>query len=357
MKTNLRLLAMTLVSVFLMFFSTSCKKQVDYSGDITQLKSDVLALQKRTDSLVAALAITNNNLLYTNSQIDSVKTKITNILTQINLLNIQITQAGASIIDISAQISSLNQQLASLITQLNIIITQLSITPTTLSDGLVAWYPFTGNANDSSGYNNNGIIYGATLTTGKSGVANTAYQFNGVNNTIDLSSPFFDSKQVNKFTFSTRIKINSTSNAPNIWGKTLFWGEVNFSVGSDNSIRVEWANYFTGNKYSTVKSAANSVKINVWHDIVVVFENSSGKIYLDGIPVTTNLSWIAQGGAILSTNQIESVCNFAQDNNSSKFGLRFVGAQKTAYLNGVIDDFRIYNRVLNENEIKALAKL
>ena len=33
-----------------------------------------------------------------------------------------------------------------------------------LKNGLVAYYPFNGNANDESGNGNNGIVYNATLT-------------------------------------------------------------------------------------------------------------------------------------------------------------------------------------------------
>jgi hypothetical protein len=34
------------------------------------------------------------------------------------------------------------------------------------TNGLVAYYPFNGNANDESGNGNNGVVYGATLTGG-----------------------------------------------------------------------------------------------------------------------------------------------------------------------------------------------
>jgi hypothetical protein len=37
--------------------------------------------------------------------------------------------------------------------------------PENLRNGLVAWYPFCGNANDASGNGNNGVVYGAALTT------------------------------------------------------------------------------------------------------------------------------------------------------------------------------------------------
>ena len=48
-----------------------------------------------------------------------------------------------------------------------------------LSDGLVAYYPFNGNADDESGNGNNGKVNGATLTTDRNGNANSAYDFDG----------------------------------------------------------------------------------------------------------------------------------------------------------------------------------
>ena len=46
-----------------------------------------------------------------------------------------------------------------------------------LTNGLVAYYPFNGNANDESGHGNNGTVYGATLTADRFGRANSAYSF------------------------------------------------------------------------------------------------------------------------------------------------------------------------------------
>ena len=54
---------------------------------------------------------------------------------------------------------------------------------------LMGWlhvYPFNGNATDESGNGNNGTVYGATLTTDRFGNANKAYNFNGVNNYIEM---------------------------------------------------------------------------------------------------------------------------------------------------------------------------
>ncbi|MDA3952818.1 MAG: LamG domain-containing protein [Bacteroidales bacterium] len=44
---------------------------------------------------------------------------------------------------------------------------------------MVAYYPFNGNAVDESDNNNDGIVYGATLTNDRNGIANSAYHFDG----------------------------------------------------------------------------------------------------------------------------------------------------------------------------------
>ena len=55
-----------------------------------------------------------------------------------------------------------------------------------INDGLFAYYPFNGNANDASGNGNNGTVNGATLTEDRFGNANSAYSFDGVNDSIRL---------------------------------------------------------------------------------------------------------------------------------------------------------------------------
>jgi hypothetical protein len=48
-----------------------------------------------------------------------------------------------------------------------------------LKAGLVAYYPFNGNANDESGNGNNGVVHGANLTMDRLNNQNSAYEFNG----------------------------------------------------------------------------------------------------------------------------------------------------------------------------------
>ena len=53
------------------------------------------------------------------------------------------------------------------------------------TNGLLAYYPFNGNANDASINGYNGTVTGATLTTDRLGNANKAYSFDAVSSYID----------------------------------------------------------------------------------------------------------------------------------------------------------------------------
>src|SRR5688572_11119992 len=55
----------------------------------------------------------------------------------------------------------------------------LSFSQVNLTLGLKAYYPFSGNANDVSGNNNNPVFSNAILTADRLGNPNSAYHFNG----------------------------------------------------------------------------------------------------------------------------------------------------------------------------------
>lgn len=76
--------------------------------------------------------------------------------------------------------------------------------------GLVGWWSFTGNANDSSGKGNNGTINGATLTSDRFANLNSAYNFNGQNNNIVIPN----SLNLNPKLISVSIWVNPTVFGP-----------------------------------------------------------------------------------------------------------------------------------------------
>src|ERR1035438_3479469 len=73
-----------------------------------------------------------------------------------------------------------------------------------LTNGLVAYYPFNGNANDASGNGDNGTVNGATLTQDRFGITNAAYSFNGINNYIGFAG--VPTSQVDNWTVSAWVK-------------------------------------------------------------------------------------------------------------------------------------------------------
>ncbi len=217
--------------------------------------------------------------------------------------------------------------------------------------GLDGYWSFETDAKDLTGKGNNGVINGLQFVNDKSSKLKSALEFNGSGNFLGYTNPFLQGKQVNSFTFFTRINFKDLSNSPNIWGKTLFWGEVNFMVTNLGEIQFIWANSVTGNKYSFISSIPNQVTVGKWYDIVVAFEKGFAKILLDGKVLETKYKWIEQGGNLLSEKQIDDSCNFQQDLGSSKLGVRYVGGSEGNYLNGIIDEFGIWNRSLSINEI------
>ena len=80
---------------------------------------------------------------------------------------------------------------------------------TPLQQGLIAWYPFDGNASDMSGNGNHGTVNGATLTTNRHGQANMAYSFDGTSWIEAPHSELINFSQNESFTFSLWCKVDN----------------------------------------------------------------------------------------------------------------------------------------------------
>jgi len=78
------------------------------------------------------------------------------------------------------------------LTLLAFLTTTTSVFAGVTTDGLVAYYPFNGNADDQSGNGHDGTVYGATLTSDRFGAAGSAYLFDGIDDYIcvDYASAF-----------------------------------------------------------------------------------------------------------------------------------------------------------------------
>ena len=75
-----------------------------------------------------------------------------------------------------------------------------------ISDGLVAYYPFNGNANDESGYNKHGVVYGVSLTEDRFGNTNSAYSFDGIDDYMHIDHRSYLNVNPPGFTAAVWIK-------------------------------------------------------------------------------------------------------------------------------------------------------
>ena len=204
-----------------------------------------------------------------------------------------------------------------------------------LNQGLLAYYPFNGNANDESGNGNNGTVNGATLTTDRFVNANKAYNFDGVNDKIytNINSGF-----VNKITLCTWVKAGINSS----WGGILVNREpqcgsltgLNYQMnGQNNSFSV------AHNSQSNINDANINVADNNWHFIVGVYDGTKSTIYIDNVVNTTS---------IFTIDTIELNGNFIIGFDTCS------GYGESRLFSGKIDDIRIYNRALTPSEISQL---
>lgn len=204
-----------------------------------------------------------------------------------------------------------------------------------LQDGLVAYYPFNGNANDESGKGNNGTVNGATLTTDRFGNVGKAYSFNGENNNISFST--LPMENTDNWCISTWINPKSLNTIQTV----LLFG-VDDGVGGNPlvngySINLGWSGflsyfYFIFSDISAVNSGYDFKSINQWAQFVVQRENGITSFYVNGVKMS-NSSPI--------TPRVPT-----QFIIGSSTGVR--------YFNGSIDDVRIYNRTLTIQEINYL---
>jgi len=100
------------------------------------------------------------------------------------------------------------------------------------ADGLVAWYPFNGNANDESGNGNDGESLGAVLTSDRNGTPQSAYAFDGASLISGFCEPNMDMSIGQALSITYWIKPQSF---PVDYGVGLF------NVGAQGSIYYDYA--------------------------------------------------------------------------------------------------------------------
>ena len=218
------------------------------------------------------------------------------------------------------------------------------------SNGLVGYWPFTGNANDLSGFGNNGTVNGATLTTDRFGNANQAYSFNGTSNYIDVN----DAVQLRLSNTDYSISFWINVNAYSLGGGTAFvykrsngsqngWG-LGADQGTQDKLMMITSENTDPRAYST-----STLALNGWRFVSVTYSmlNQQIKFYINGVLDNTtsgvDFNYNPIAGMPSPSANCSSIMRFGQDTKNNSY-----------WLNGKLDDIGVWNRAITQCEIKGL---
>lgn len=206
--------------------------------------------------------------------------------------------------------------------------------PAVPTDGLVAYYPFYGNAMDLSGNGNDGTPEGGpTLVADRFGNPSWAYSFDGVDDYIRLD----DLGDIDDASVSAWLWFENPGYffGANNTGNRMF----QFSVGSDSALYY-LVSVGTGN--GEAGHMNDVLPKGEWHHVVITRTGGDILYYLDGQvqPVTLTIDQGLSGTISVGTY-------FA-------IGAAYGSAGPEIYFDGSIDDVRVYDRVLAAQEVAAL---
>jgi len=147
--------------------------------------------------------------------------------------------------------------------------------------------------------------------------------FNGSSQYIDLSD---NNDLTGRFTISTWI--NSNVNNRTIVSKGSGSG-YEFIINGSGNLEMNWQNFGTQSVTST-----NSVPLNIWHHVAVIYNGSTAKIYIDGVE---------DGTANISASPV---------NNSNAFLIGASGNTPSNFFSGEMDELRVWNRALTVDQLR-----
>jgi len=295
------------------------------------LKTQITALKKTTDSALVAVLKVSSLQATNDKKIDLIQTDLKTILTQISSLTSQMTSANADLVSLKTKIDALQAKCAELVAQIQAL-TDYSA-QINLKQGLVAYYPFNGNAKDFS--NNKFDLIGTNVSFSydrTNSILQTACVFNGKSSY--LTGPSLPGIKSN---LSFAIWVKNTRTTAGGWScliTTQNSTKQGFLLQDNENLKYDFsfAN-LNGTSYSDIWS--NSIlKVNEWELIICTYDGNVARIYKNGILETEST---------LGMKALSSDANLM-------IGSRYFNE----FFKGTLDDIGIWNRVLSMEEINYL---
>lgn len=227
------------------------------------------------------------------------------------------------------------------------------------TNGLIARWKFSGNANDTSGNGLHGTIVGAVPAAGYNNIPNTAMQFRGLNAGVNayehIDVPYNQLLNVRAYSICALIKVDAfytgqcqqtsiftrgMANTPEYY--TMFMNDNGYDMDcstpspTKNNAYGEVGNISsTLSYYTTIPFLAT----NTWYCMVSTYDGSKLRMYIDGTIVHEDSYSVPM----------------ADGTGSIRIGASYSDATATSSypypLTGSIDDLRIYDRALTATEV------
>ncbi|MGB0864266.1 MAG: PKD domain-containing protein [Saprospiraceae bacterium] len=218
----------------------------------------------------------------------------------------------------------------------------------TLQDSLLAHYKLDNNGLDATGNGNDGAVFGAQSVDDRFGNPNSAYQFDGVNDRVEISNAFYNKRPgTDEFTMSAWIKPTGQKTGI-ILSQTTSCSSVSedyfiLALTYVNGLSDVYAQFYNHNPF--VDFDDQLVFDNNWHFIVYTYKSGEAKLYLDGILKSSD-SYTHSPQNFTYNSAVDWVIGGAHLNNCSHGN----------YFEGLIDDVKIYSRALDDTEVVELSK-
>ena len=207
--------------------------------------------------------------------------------------------------------------------------------------GLIAFWPFNGNANDASGNNNSGTVVNAQLTADRFNTSNKAYSFNGTDAFIKI--PTLNGISYSPISYSAwaYLKVYIPEGIyPAGIGQVIVGREAAgytdqgcLMMGKNQMIIDNTFYYYRGQDGVDSQFKPD---LNRWYHVVLTISDGTYKYYVDGTLVRTAQS---------ITSEFQNIpFLIGAGSGSNLVGNRF-------FYNGLIDDVAIWNRALTADEV------
>ena len=211
-----------------------------------------------------------------------------------------------------------------------------------IMDGLVAHYEFEGDFTDSAGTNYGTASGGTSFSVG---VIGQSASFDGLNDAVTVANT---ESVLGPNPSAWSVAFWGMDNSPTS-GKKTFVADYHGGSGQDTHFGFHFASESTGQTTVAVRDTpdqsvafGNTLQSGEWNHYAMTASESLSQVnyYIDGI-LTDTVS-LAAGDHI--------------DSFPMYFGAIFINGGLSEFLNGELDDVRIYNRALSSSEVGTLAQ-